>query len=300
MRKLCNPFNHILARIGFVSTICIISFILSSCDRSAQEAQRLKEENEKLQEQVDSSLENVEAYFAALNEIEENLLLIRQKEDLIARETSRNIELGVNQKERINEDLRQIGKLMEMNRQLLANLNRRVKNSDLRIEEFQRSVKRLNHSIEEKEIEIQVLKDYLGQMNLKVDYLTARVDTLERDRMDRDRQIQNQILELNRAYYAIGSQKELIDNNVISREGGFLGLGRTNRLRTEVNPDFFTRIDMTKDYEVFIPGSDPQLITTHPSDSYQIISDEDGGKVLQISNAPRFWETTRYLVIQIK
>jgi uncharacterized lipoprotein YehR (DUF1307 family) len=289
----------ILTRSGLILTFFIISLMLSGCDRSAQEAQRLKEENEKLREQVDNSLENVETYFATLNEIEENLILIRQKEDLITRETSRNVELGVNQKERINEDLRQIGELMEMNRILLANLNRQVKNSNLRIEEFERSVIRLNQSIQEKELEIQVLKDYLGQMNLKVDYLTARVDTLERDRMDRDRLIQNQILELNRAYFAIGSRKELIDNNVITREGGFLGLGRTNRLRTEVNHDFFTRIDMTKDFEIFIPGNDPQIITTHPSDSYQI-SDEDGGKVLLISDAQRFWETSRYLVIQIK
>ena len=279
---------------GIVFAISIIS-----CDQSRDEADRLKEENEELKQQIEANQENVESYFLALNEIEENLLLIKQKEDLITGETSRDLELGQNQQNRINQHIQQIGDLMEKNRELIAGLNRRIRNSDLRLTEFEKTVARLNQTIEEKEIEIQVLQNQLGQMNLRVDLLLSRVDTLEREGERKAQIMQQQIIELNRAYFAIGSRKELIDNNIISREGGFLGIGRTNRIRADLNHDFFTTLDTTRDKVITIAGNNPQLITSHPSDSYEII-EEDDLKLLHIINAEKFWGTSRYLVIQVR
>jgi uncharacterized coiled-coil protein SlyX len=283
--------------------ISILAFlmilVLIGCDQNRQEAERLQVENEELKKQIESNQENVESYFSALNEIEENLLQIKQKEDLIAGETARDLELGRNQQERINEHIMQIGELMEKNRALIASLNRRIRNSDVRIAEFEKTVARLNQTIEEKEIEIQVLRDQLGQMNLRVDFLSARVDTLEREGQRKAQLLQQQTQEMNRAYFAIGSRKELVDNNIITREGGFLGIGRSNKVRADLNHDFFTRLDMTNDFEITIAGSNPQLITSHPSDSYEIGLDDDVN-VLYIKNADRFWGTSKYLVIQVR
>jgi hypothetical protein len=111
--------------------------------------------------------------------------------------------------------------------------------------------------------------------------------------------LQQQTQELNRAYFAIGSRKELVDNNIITREGGFLGIGRSNKVRADLNHDFFTRLDMTKDFEITIAGNNPQLITSHPSDTYEIGLDDDVN-VLYIKNADRFWGTSKYLVIQVR
>ncbi len=279
--------------------LLFFALFLTGCDQSAQEAERLQQENELLKQQIETNHEHVENYFSSLNEIEENLQLIREKEDLISGETSRDLELGVNQQERINENIRQIGELMEKNRTLIANLNSRLRSSGVRIAEFEKTVSRLNQAIEEKEIEIQVLRDQLGQMNLRVDYLTARIDTLETESQRKARQLQNQNLELNRAYFAIGSRKELTENNIISREGGFLGIGRSNRVKDDLNHDFFTRLDVTRDFEITIVGDNPQLITSHPTDSYEIETVDDM-KMLLIKNPDQFWETTRYLVIQIR
>ncbi|TVQ92279.1 MAG: hypothetical protein EA393_03745 [Bacteroidetes bacterium] len=281
----------------FIVSLFLLGIV--SCDRGEEERQRLQEENRQLKDQLEVNHENIESYFTELNQIEENLRLIKEREEVIAGETSRDLELGISQQDRINQDIKLIGELMEKNRLLIANLNNRVRNSDQRIAGFEQMVARLNQSIEEKEIEIHMLRDQLSKMNLQVDFLTARVDTLEREREMKSRMLEQQILEMNTAWFAMGSRRELIDNNVISREGGFLGIGRTNRLKSELNTDFFTRLDISRDFEITIAGENPELISSHPPESYEFIADE-GELILKINSSEKFWGTTKHLVIQIR
>ncbi len=272
---------------------------LFSCKTNVEEVERLQEENQLLKDQLETNIENVEAYFNDLNQIEENLRIIKEREDMITGEATGGLELGISQQDRINQDIFVIGELMEKNRELIANLNNRIRNSDQRIAGFEQMVTRLNQTIEEKEIEILMLRDQLAQMNLQVDVLIARVDTLEQESERKSRLLQEQTLEMNAAWFAIGSRKELIDNDIISREGGFLGIGRTNRLKTDFNKDFFTRIDITRDFDITIIGENPELISSHPSNTYQFVSEEDEN-ILRIIDPDRFWGATRYLIIQIR
>jgi hypothetical protein len=283
-----------------ISVLFFISILLiTSCNPNQNELERLQQENDSLRTSVQNTNENISSYFSDLNEIENNLQIIKDKEDLITQQATRDVELGLSQQDRINEDIKVIGDLMEKNRLLIANLNNRIRNADSRIEGFEQMVERLNQTIEEKEIEIQLLRDQLANMNLRVDFLSARVDTLERLAQERREKIEQQNQTMNTAWYAIGSAKELRENNIISREGGFLGLGRTDILNPELNQDFFTRIDITRDFKITIIGTDPKIITSHPSGSY-VITDENDEKYLEILDADLFWSTTRYLVVQVK
>jgi DNA repair exonuclease SbcCD ATPase subunit len=259
----------------------------------------LQEENQQLKDELQTNLDNVDAYFDDLNQIEENLQIIKEREEIISGETSGQLELATNQQDRINQDIILIGELMEKNRELITSLNNRIRNADQRIAGFEQMVARLNQSIEEKEIEIQMLRDQLSKMNLQVDFLMARVDTLEQESQMKSQLLQEQTLEMNAAWFAMGSRRELVEHDIISREGGFLGIGRSNRLKDDFNKDFFTRIDITRDFEITIIGDEPELITTHPADSYEIISDDQENKLV-IINPDRFWSANRYLVIQIK
>lgn len=277
----------------------LVFVVLASCEQNTEQVDRLQSENEFLRQQIENNLSNVEAYFEDLNEIEDNLRIIRERENIIAGETSRDLELGQSQQDRINRDIQLIGELMEKNRLIIASLNNRIRNADVRITGFEQMVARLNQTIEEKEIEIQMLRDQLARMNLEVDMLTAQVDNLERERQRQSRQLEEQTIEMNTAYFAMGSRRELIDNNIISREGGFLGIGRSNRLKADFDHGFFTRLDITRDMEISIVGDNPRVVTTHPSGSYEIVQ-QDGETLLRIKDAERFWSASRYLVIQIR
>jgi hypothetical protein len=188
--------------------------------------------------------------------------------------------------------------LMEKNRQLIARLNRDIRNSNVKVTEFEKMVARLNDQIQEKEIEIEGLRDELGRMNLRVDYLSATVDTLQEVARERGRIIQEKISEMNTAYYIMGSRRELRDWGVITREGGFLGIGRTNRLRTDFDHSNFTMIDITLAREITIAGKEPLFITTHPEGTWEY-KVEDDVTYLVILDPVKFWSASRYLVIEI-
>lgn len=275
-----------------------LTLLLWGCGSNQQEVEKLEAENEELRSIIDQNQDNVERYFQELNQIEDNLSRIKEREDIISGRTD-DPEFAMDQQDRINEDIQLIGDLLEENRALIGSLRNRLSNSETRISGFEMMIDRLQQIIEEKEIEIQLLQGQLAWMNIEVTLLTARVDTLEREREEKARQLEQQMLEMNRAYYAIGSRTELLDNNIISREGGFLGIGRTDRVSGDLTSDFFTRIDITRDMQITIFGDRPQVISIHPDGSYQIVN-SDGDTVLDITDADSFWSATRYLVIQVR
>ena len=43
-----------------------------------------------------------------------------------------------------------------------------------------------------------------------------------------------------------------------------------------------------------------ELLTTHPSGSYELVKDDKGQLTLKITNPTEFWSVSRYLVIQVK
>lgn len=287
--------NEYLKRFAVVS---ILAFLLMACGSDRQDVERLESENQELRDIIEQNQENVEGYFEELNKIENNLRRIKERENIITGRTD-DPEFSLAQQDRINEDIQLIGDLLEENRALIGRLQNRLKNSETRISGFEMMIERLQQTIEEKEIEIQLLQTQLASMNIQVNMLTAKVDTLERERDAQTRQLQQKTLEMNRAFYAIGSRRELLDNNIISREGGFLGIGRTERVSGNLTDNFFTRIDITRDNEITIFGERPEVISIHPEDSYHIAK-RDEETVLEIRDAEKFWSATRYLVIQIR
>jgi len=280
--------------------IAAVSLFLASCGQQMnEEVEKLQQENLALQDQLNTQEDTFNEFFGALNQIEENLALIKEKENIISQGTQNNLEGRTDKMESINEDIRIIGELMEKNRHLISRLNRDIKNSNIKITEFERMVARLNEQIQEKEIEIEVLREELGRMNLRVDYLAATIDTLQEVARFRDRVIQDKTTEINTAYYTMGSRRELRDWGIITREGGFLGIGRTNRLRSDLDPSYFTRIDLNVTREITIIGKEPAFITPHPEGTWEYRI-EDGVTYLVVLDPFKFWSTSRYLVIEIE
>ncbi len=278
----------------FTVTIAII--LLASCGQNHEEAERLRQEKALLQLQLEEKENNLNQFIGTLNEIEENLQAIRQKGDAISLEAGKGLEIQQELVENINEDIRQIGELMEKNRRLMNSLHSELSQSNIRIEEFERMVRRLHYQLEDKEMEIQILRDELGHLNLRVELLTATVDTLHLLSRRKDRVIDEKTLELNTAFFVMGTQRELRDQGIINPEGGLLGIGRIHRLRPDFQDDFFTRIDMILTREIIIKGQNPEFITVHPSGSWKWQHD---GETLQLKilNPEKFWSTSRYLVL---
>jgi Txe/YoeB family toxin of Txe-Axe toxin-antitoxin module len=101
---------------------------------------------------------------------------------------------------------------------------------------------------------------------------------------------------MNTAYFIVGNSKDLRDKNIITKEGGFIGIGQSKQLKPDFNEDYFTRIDIRNKTTIEIPGKKVEVVSTHPPESYSI-SGEGDARILTISDYNAFWKSSKYLVV---
>ena len=231
----------------------------------------------------------VNALFGTFNRISDNLRTIREKQGLLGAGEG-DVELDKDMEQRIMDDLAGIDRLLDENRELIAQLRRSAKANKGTIAELERTVTELERTIAEKDSEISVLKEQLASTNSSL----ATVIEMYRDK----EQLANlQRNELNRAYFAVGTTKELRDNGVLTKEGGVVGLGGVDKLNTtDLNETYFQEVDITKTSEIPLAAKKARVVTSHPEGSYTI---EGDGDKLVITNSERFWSVSKYLVVVV-
>lgn len=250
-----------------------------------------------LQNQVDQlTLDNamkdsvINESLAFFNEIKANLEAIGIRKDEI-RAISQNDEVSNDDKQWIIEEIQHINYLREENANNLRRLQKQLKESNLKIKELEVMVETLMKDIQWKDEQIALLQNELD--NLDKEY-SALFDAYQEQAIELD------IMEhkLNRVHYAYGTDKELMDNGVIEKKNGFLGIGKKMTLKEDFNDDYFTEIDATKKKQILIQGNDIRFITYHPKSSYTL--EEQGSATrINITDASEFWKISKYLVVVV-
>ena len=108
------------------------------------------------------------------------------------------------------------------------------------------------------------------------------------------KQLTAEVDNLNTCYYVIGSKKELKANKII--ETGFLR--KTKILQGDFEMSYFTKADRRTLSEIPLHSNKAELMTNHPKDSYEIVSNGNV-KTLRILNAHKFWEKSNFLVVKV-
>jgi chromosome segregation ATPase len=279
--------------------------LLTSCSNKEQEAEieRLRTENASLLNETTSRDSAINSFMEALNEIEDNLSEVKQKQTSISTTAKGSSEIEGTTKDRINEDILFINDLLEENKKKIANLQSKLKNSNFKIAELEKLIAKMGQQIEEKDAEIEQLKEQLTKMNFQIEELSGTVADLTTQGQVKEKVIAQQTEKLNTAYYAVGTFKELRSNKVLDKEGGFLGIRRSKVVKDDFNQDYFTAIDVSKIKTIPINGKDVKLITNHAPDSYKLETDESKKKYVKsitITNPDRFWKASKYLVVTIE
>ncbi len=248
----------------------------------------------------------INAVFADINAISENLALIKSRENLITfSENSEGVRRPV---EEIAGDIAAIDRLLQENRAKIAALQStaaRLRKANLRIEALETTIANLNSQLAEKSEEIASLRDELSQRTAEVAVLTEQVETTRQqaaesqtraDRLSTEKEdLEHQ---LNTVYYLVGSERELRDAQIINKEGV---IGRTLTLNTSGSLDSFTRADKRLLEEIPVDRRRVTIVTPHPEGSYQLITDADKRVTkLVIDNPERFWEQSKILVVSYK
>jgi len=278
----------------------------------------LQRKNKALAESTQAQDSMLSEFMNAFNTFEDNLASIRNRENLIAMNND-DPELRVDGKEQIIEDIQAINELLDQNRQIIDDLNERIQKAEGRAPEYRRMVGVLKKQLEEKDTQIASLKEDLSNMSFTVASLNSKIDTLnlvasnlridsraQTERitsqdslisMQRDR-IDGQIADLNTAYYIKGSYKELKNKNILTKTGGFIGIGKIKQLIPDFDESGFTKIDITEINSIPVDDSRKvEIMTSHPSDSYMIAAEDKRVERIEITNPDKFWKSSKYLVI---
>ena len=288
-----NKMKHIAtaAALGVVA-------LLASCV-SRQVAVEAESRSDSLELVVSAKDSLINAVFADINAISENLALIKSRENLIT--VAGESEGGRRPVEEIDNDIKAIDRLLRENRAKIESLQRsaaQLRKANLRIDGLEKMIADMNRQLAEKKAEVEQLRESRVRMGDEVKSLTeevavrsAEVENLSGEKVE----LQNQ---LNTVYYIVGAEKELRDAQIINKQGF---IGRTLTVGRNSNFDSFTMTDSRLLSEVPVGQKKATLVTSHPEGSYELVT--DANKVVEkliITDPVRFWESSKILIISCK
>ena len=277
--------------------------VLVSCGQHKKEIARMQFKQDSIAAlgvQKDNSLLE---FIGAMNEIQMNMDSVKTIQKLVSVQTAPGTELKADAKKRIIEDIRQINELLEKNKQLVKSLQGKLNSSNVKVKELQNMIELLNKQMLEKDGELTRLNTELENLHVNVTGLNQKIETItaesEKTIKEKTQTIEAQTIAINTAYYAFGTKKELTEKNVIEKEGGVLGMGKTIKMKKDFNRDYFMKIDIREFTQLPLNTKKAKLVTIHPDGSYHWT----GVKTVEslvIDNAEDFWKTSKYLLIVVE
>lgn len=277
-----------MTALGVPAVLLAATLFTAGCgNQKSEEADLLRAENQSLKQELVQKDQSVSDFMDTFNEIEENLLTIQQKERKI---TAGEI-TGGNVKQRIKAEIDDINKLLIENKELVASLQSKIKRSNGKMAEFEKTIARLNESIMAKDAEIASLNNQLVAYNYRVEALTHSSDSLRADIVAKATTIEQKDNELNQVYYVVGTKKELMKAGVLDRKGEFSG---RQGLKVNYTTTAFHPADARQLSEINLDGKKAKVLTGHPKNSFEVTNQK-----LVIKDAGDFWKANNYCVVQV-
>jgi chromosome segregation ATPase len=158
----------------------------------------------------------------------------------------------------------------------------------------------LEASVKQSEIEISDLKNTLVSKNFEIDQLNTQNSELLTTIVQKEETITKQTNEMNKAFYACGTTKQLKAKGLLTKKGGFIGLGKTKSLSAGLSDSAFVQIDITITKLIPVNSKKAKLISEHSPNSYQFIRDQNNKiESIEIKDPALFWKISKYAVVQV-
>jgi len=281
-----------------ILSVAAIAIMFTSCNQ--RRIAELENENQVLQEQRQEDARLQESLIQFLQEIENNLAEIRSREQMIqdvARERPRDMQ------QRIAQDLADISALMDQNRERLNDLERvrrQLNTANANNRRLQELIDTYRLRVEEQEAQIQQLREQLEAANQRIAALTTENQRITQESEQRQAQIDEQTVELNTAFFTMGTAQALRAADVTTRRGGFIGIGRAQIVYEDAVLQNFTRVDIREFTRLETNSQRIDLITPHPTESFRINDTNPRNLVIEITNPTDFWQSSKFLVVRTR
>jgi hypothetical protein len=286
--------------IGFVVLLIavIIAYSLYNRDHKLLLSQMETQKNS-FTDKIASRDSSIGEWVTTFGDIEKNIAIIKEKEHIISTNSSTG-ELSRNNKQQILEDIKYINTLLELNKKKIASLNSQLTKSGGTIKGLQTTITGLEASVKQSESDIADLKATLLTRKFEIEQLNTEKSDLQSTVVQKDEKINTQTYEMNKAFFACGTFKQLKAKGLLTKEGGFIGLGKTKTLAGSFPDSSFMQIDITVTKSIPVNSKNAKLITEHPANSFQYIRDKDKKiESIEITDPSQFWKISKYAVVEL-
>ena len=252
-------------------------------------------------EELEATLMTQDTLLNLVNDISADMIQLKNIEMIVSSPSGLNGET-TSQRRQILNDMQAVKQTLAERRQRLAQLEENLKNSNGKNATLMKTIENLKQQISSQESEIAQLNSKLSAAGVEIASLGAKVDSLSSTvtavttEREEARQEATQLTdELNTCYFAIGTKKELQDNQII--QTGFLR--KTKIMEGDFEKNYFTRADKRTLVSIPLHSKKAEVMTKQPKDTYEIVEGDQGQKILKILDPARFWELSNFLVVKV-
>ena len=238
----------------------------------------------------DDSIVNLYALY--IQKIKDNINEIN-KQELIINNKKNNSDFIEEDTTDIIKSIKILSKKLQENESMILALNNAVKQEKDKNSQFSSQVTDLREEIAQSNREVYYLKEELNSMNASFEAIFKKYNL-------QNKKISDLNQKLNEVAYVIGSKSELLDNGVLTKSGGLIGIGKTRKLNSDLNTDYFTYVSKYKLPNIPLGYKTVRLMTAHPASSYRLSSSNEIIDSLIIINKEDFWRNSKFLVVEVK
>jgi hypothetical protein len=284
----------------FIFAVLVV--LLTSCGKQSAEYKALQAQNDSLLNAKIKLQQEVDGYFSAMNQIEQNIEKIKDTENIISLQPVGK-DLSDDARNKINEDMTYLYDMLKANKEELARLKSKLKKSAFNSSQLEQTIVKLTKSLEEETAKVALLNEELAKKDsliIKLDTQVTKmgkdIEVLKIENKNKDSKIVEQDETIHTAWYVFGTISELKKQKIVTSDGLF---SQQRVLQHDFNKNYFVRIDARNTKSIPLYSSHAKILTNHPKSSYTL-EKENGNFVLLIVDTEEFWSVSKYLVIEVE
>lgn len=278
-----------------------LALVMTGCNTKTQDYEALQAERDSLARVQQRMQEEIDSYFATMNQIELNIEKIKKAEKVISMQPIGE-DTDMETRSKITDDLAYINEMLRANKEEIERLKRQLRGSSIKSTELERTIARLTKALEEETLRVKELEAQLEEKDALIYQLSDEIETISSDMeelKEENEKKTTKILEqdetIHTAWYVFGTRNELKEQKIITSDGWFRP-GRV--LESDFNKNYFVRIDARKTKSIPLYSSKAKILSTHPRSSYSL-EKENNSFTLLITDTEEFWSVSKYLVIEV-
>ena len=285
----------------------LLSLIIFSCNSNNESILKDKIIIDSLKTQLSSKVEVLKSleyekvnndsivnqYALYIEKIKENINEINKQESIINNAKNNPDFITLDTTDVINA-IKILSIKLQENESMIEELSNAVILERDKNSQFASSVTQLSEQIAKSNREVYFLKEELNSINASFESVFNKY-TLQNIKINDLNQ------KLNQVAFAIGTKTELLNNGVLTKSGGLIGIIKSRKLNNDLNTDYFTYTSRVGFRKLILGFKSVKLITSHPTGSFKLHnSSKEKIDSLEILDNDVFWRNSKFLVVEVK